>query len=65
MLENMGGAECWIAGSVSWVQKLLEGLHWFWLTTWMEWIVVVPDFPVKLLFVRVQFGSNMSLLDGI
>jgi hypothetical protein len=46
--------------------KALGGvLHWFWLTTWMECIVVVPDFQVKLLFVPVQFGSNLTLLDGI
>ena len=41
--------------------KALEGvLQWFWLTTWMECIAVVPDFQVKLLFVRVQIGSNLT-----
>jgi len=46
--------------------KALEGvLQWFWLTTWMECIAVVPDFQVKLLFFRVQFGSNLMFSDEI
>ena len=57
MLENLGEQN---AG----LQRAFLGfrgvLHWFWLTTRMECIVVLPDFQVKLLFVHVQIGSNLT-----